>query len=378
VAHAFENAQVKQQMTVHLISAPEALARLADFSSVIDARSESEFAEDHLPAALNWPSLSDEERKIVGTEYKQISGFDAKKIGSAMVARNVAAHIEREVVHKPKNWQPLVYCWRGGKRSGTLAWFLDQIGFKTSLIEGGYKAFRAAMVADLARLAPQFEYRVVCGKTGSGKTRLLQALSRAGAQVLDLEDIAHHRGSVLGLLPGKPQPSQKHFEMRLWERLHSFSTALPVFVESESKKIGNLRVPEVLIDTMRERGNCLRLELPDAERVRLLLEDYAFFQHDVPLFHKQLDALIALRGRERVETWKAKASAGDFAGVFLDLMHQHYDPAYTSSIQRNFKRYEQAQAVQATSADVAHFDALAQQITQQLAQAAPPATPPAP
>jgi tRNA 2-selenouridine synthase len=361
-------------MTVQTIGAQDALARLAEFSCVIDARSQSEFAEDHLPAALNWPSLNDEERKVVGTEYKQISGFDAKKIGAAMVARNVAAHIEREVVHKPKNWQPLVYCWRGGKRSGTLAWFLDQIGFKTTLIEGGYKAFRAAMVADLARLAAQFDYRVVCGKTGSGKTRLLQSLSRvgagAGAQVLDLENIALHRGSVLGLLPGRPQPSQKHFEMQLWSALRQFDATKPVFVESESKKIGNLRVPELLIDTMRERGQCLRLELEDAERVRLLLEDYAFFVQDVPLFHKQLDALIALRGRQTVEIWKAKASAGDFAGVFLDLMHEHYDPAYLSSIQRNFKHYGQAQAVQAKSADVASFDALALELLAPVAQAA--------
>ncbi len=349
-------------MTIQAISAQDALARLGSFSTVIDARSESEFAQDHLPGALNWPSLSDEERRIVGTDYKQIGGFEAKKLGAAMVARNVAAHIDREVQDKPKDWKPLVYCWRGGKRSGTLAWFLDQIGFRTSLIEGGYKAFRAAMVQDLSDLAEQQNYRVVCGKTGSGKTRLLQALARAGAQVLDLEDLASHRGSVLGLLPGKPQPSQKHFEMLIWQQLRGFDGARPVYVESESKKIGNLRVPESVIDTMRERGQCLQLELPNEERVKLLLDEYSFFTKDPALFNKQLDALVTLRGRETVQTWQAKALAGDFAGVFLDLMEQHYDPAYLGSIKRNFKRLETAQTLSLTSCQVASYDALAREL----------------
>jgi tRNA 2-selenouridine synthase len=354
-------------MTVQLISATDALARLAQFGSVIDARSPSEFAEDRLPGAVNWPSLDDEERRMVGTDYKQIGGFDAKKIGAAMVARNIARHIDREVQSKPKHWQPLVYCWRGGKRSGTLAWFLDQIGFKTTLIEGGYKAFRAAMVLDLPQRATQLDYRVVCGKTGSGKTRLLQALQQTGAQVLDLEDLAQHRGSVLGLLPDAPQPSQKQFESRIWHKLRGFDAARPVFVESESKKIGNLRVPEALIDHMRGHGTCLSLELSDAERVKLLLQDYAFFTRDVALFNKQLDALIALRGRDMVHTWQAKAAAGDFAGVFLDLMVQHYDPAYISSIKRNFKRYDHAQHVMVPSASHADFAQLVLAITQRAA-----------
>ena len=215
-------------MSVHRIDAGVALAQLGAFSAVIDARSESEWAHDHLPGALNWPSLHDDERARVGTMYKQVSPFEAQKLGAALVARNIAAHIEREVMDKPKNWQPLLYCWRGGKRSGALGLILGQIGFRVQVIEGGYKAFRRAMLADLPARVQRLQYRVVCGPTGSGKTRLLHALHAAGAQVLDLEALASHRASVLGLIPGHPQPSQKRFEMLVWETLRAFDPARPV------------------------------------------------------------------------------------------------------------------------------------------------------
>ena len=133
-------------MTVQLLTASDAITRLGDFSTVIDARSESEFAYDHLPGAINWPSRTDAERHEIGTLYKQVNPFEAKKRGAAKVAANIARHIEREVIDKPRGWQPLIYCWRGGKRSGSLALILDQIGFRVHLIEGGYKAFRSAVL----------------------------------------------------------------------------------------------------------------------------------------------------------------------------------------------------------------------------------------
>ena len=247
-------------MSLERISAEEVLGKLADFSDVIDARSEGEYLEDHLPGAVNWPSLHDEERQLVGTQYKQISAFEAKKIGAALVAKNIALHIERDVLTKPREWQPLVYCWRGGKRSGSLALILDQIGFKVTLIEGGYKAFRAALVLDLPQLAASHNYRVICGTTGSGKTRLLQALAAHGAQVLDLEALANHRSSVLGVIPGSAQPSQKAYDRMIWGALKGFDTSRPVYIESESKKVGNVAIPEGLITAMR-RAPCLLLEL---------------------------------------------------------------------------------------------------------------------
>jgi tRNA 2-selenouridine synthase len=328
-------------MSVRPIAAADAIARLADFDTVIDARSENEYAEDHLPEAVNWPSLSNEERHEVGTLYKQVSPFDARKLGASLVARNIARHIEKNLHDKPKGWKPLVYCWRGGQRSGSLALVLGQIGFRVHLVEGGYKAFRGAVLAQLPALAQRLSYRVVCGPTGSGKTRLLQALEAAGAQVLDLEGLASHRSSVLGVIPGQPQPTQKRFDTLVWDKLRGFDPARPVFVESESKKVGNVAVPESLITAMRA-GACLRLDLPDEERVRLLLEDYAFFASDPEFFCQRLDALVQLRGRAQVEAWQAQVRGGDVEPVVRELLVKHYDPGYAESTRRNFQGFEAA------------------------------------
>ena len=348
-------------MTVQILPASEALARLGEFSAVIDARSEAEFAEDRLPGAVNWPTLNDAERHRIGTIYTQVNPFEAKKRGAALAAANIARHIERELIEQPRGWQPLVYCWRGGKRSGSLALVLDQIGFRVTLIEGGYKAFRAAVLADLPRQAQRHGYRVVCGPTGSGKTRLLQALERAGAQVLDLEDLACHRSSVLGLVPGQAQPTQKRFDTLIWDRLRGFDPERPVFIESESKKVGNLAVPAALIEAMRASA-CLRLELPDAERVALLLEDYDFFVREPEQFCERLDALVTLRGAPVVAAWKAQIRAGQIEAVVRELLFQHYDPGYAASIERNFSQYGAAQSIAPADRSMPAMEALARRL----------------
>lgn len=333
-------------MSVVRISAPEALARLHEFNAVIDARSESEFALDRLPGATNWPSLRDDERVRVGTLYKQVSPFEARKIGAALVSKNIGTHIEREVLDKPKNWQPLIYCWRGGQRSSALALVLGQIGFRAHVVEGGYKAFRAALLEDLAQQAQRLKYRVICGPTGSGKTRLLHGLAQAGAQVLDLEGLASHRASVLGMIPGTPQPSQKRFDTLVWETLHALDAQRPVYVEAESKKVGNVTLPDSLITAMRT-SPCLRLELPEGERVSLLLEDYPFFVSDPDFFCHRLDALTMLRGKAVIEEWKSWVRAGQFEPVVRELLRQHYDPGYATSTRRNFTRFDEAIVVSA-------------------------------
>jgi tRNA 2-selenouridine synthase len=331
-------------VSVHSVTAVDAIARLDEFDAILDARSETEYAEDHLPGAVNWPSLDNEQRKLIGTIYKQVSPFEAQKRGAALVAANIARHIEREVADKPRQWQPLAYCWRGGKRSGSLAHVLGQIGFRVSVIEGGYKAFRSAILADLPALVERLEFRVICGPTGSGKTRLLHALDAVGAQVLDLEALASHRSSVLGLIPGQAQPSQKRFETLVWDRLRRFDPAQPVFVESESRKVGNLAVPDSLIEKMRS-SRCLKLELSDDERVALLLEDYDFFVREPALFCERLDALVELRGKAVVRGWQEQVLAGRTEPVVRELLVKHYDPGYASSISRNFSRYADARRI---------------------------------
>jgi tRNA 2-selenouridine synthase len=323
-------------MTLTVISAADAAARLPSFHTVIDARSPAEFAEDRLPGAENWPVLDDDERREVGTEYMQVSAFDARKHGAAKVARRIAEHLETRAADKPREWQPLVYCWRGGQRSGTLAWFLGQVGFRVHVLQGGYKAFRAVVRDQLATLPARFDFTVIAGRTGSGKTRLLAALADQGGQVLDLEGLARHRGSVLGGLEHEPQPTQKAFETAVWHALQGFDPARPVFVESESRKIGALAVPEALLARMRQDSRVVMVTMPDAARVQLLLDEYGFFARQPERFCGHLDTLVELRGKDTVAHWKALAQEGRWPEVFEQLMREHYDPLYLRSMQRNF------------------------------------------
>ncbi len=201
---------------------PLTAAELAGWDAIIDARSPSEFAEDHLPGAVNCPVLDDAERALVGTAYKERGSFEAKRLGAPLVAANIARIVSERFADRPRSWRPLVYCWRGGSRSGSLTHVLRQVGWDAVQLDGGYKAFRRQVAADLETLPGRFTFRVVCGATGSGKSRLLEALATTPAQVLDLEALAAHRGSVLGEIPGAPQPSQKAFETAIWAALGGF------------------------------------------------------------------------------------------------------------------------------------------------------------
>ena len=348
-------------MSLTILNAADVLARLGSYDAIIDARSESEFALDHLPGAVNWPTLNDEERVLVGTMYVQVNQFEAKKRGAAIAARNIANHIERHVIDKPKDWKPLAYCWRGGKRSGSLSLILDQIGFRVTLVEGGYKAFRAAMLLDLKLQVERLQFQVVCGTTGSGKTRLLQALADAGAQVLDLEALASHRSSVLGAIPGRPQPSQKHFDSLVWDALRNFDAAKVVYVESESKKVGNVAIPTALVERMRA-SPCLDLVLPMDERVSLLMEDYDFFVRDTAHFCSRLDVLTELRGKDVINAWKDRVAAGQVRQVVQELLVQHYDPVYLQSMKRNFTQYVTARSISPSDHSITAMQSLARDI----------------
>jgi len=345
-------------MTVRRIPAAEAVAALARFDAVIDARSPSEFADDHLPGALNWPTLDDAERAAIGTEYKQVSAFAARKRGAAIAARNIAAHIERELPDKPRSWRPLVYCWRGGQRSAALATVLDAIGFPVHVLDGGYRAFRGHVIDHLEALPLGLPLVVLAGRTGSAKSRLLQALAARGEQVLDLEALACHRGSVLGPLPGRPQPSQKAFETALWQALRGLDRQRPVWAESESRTIGRLRVPEALLGALRA-ARCVTVQMPLEARVAFLLDDYGHFVDDTAAFCERLAALRELRGAGVVERWQALARAARHAEVVRELLEQHYDPVYERSMARNFAGYAAADRLDLPAADGAALDAAA-------------------
>ncbi len=343
-----------------------AVENLAKFDTIIDVRSPDEYAEDRVPSARNHPVLSNEERSRVGSLHKQASAFEAKKLGAVLVARNIANHIDQHFSSKPKDWRPLVYCWRGGSRSGAMTHILRAIGWQAAQLEGGYKAFRALVRRDLDTLPLKLTFKVVCGRTGSGKSRLLVALREAGAQVLDLEEMAAHRGSVLGELPNAPQPSQKSFETALWDALNRLDATRPVWVEAESKRVGLLRVPDTLMDRMRD-GQCVLMDTAPAERVALLQADYRHLMQDVPLLWQKLDCLQDLHSDMRINDWKALAERGEWDALVEALLAHHYDPAYTKSMYRNYRHIGDAMPLPVHDASPAGLGRLAKALADQLA-----------
>jgi len=334
---------------------------LLDYRERIDVRSPAEYAIDHIPGAASHPVLDNDERTRIGTMHACDSAFAARHAGAAIVARNIASMLEGAFRDKPRDWAPLVYCWRGGQRSRSLTHVLNEIGWRAVQLAGGYRAYRRNVVALLTTLPSRFDYRVVCGLTGSGKSRLIAALAAEGAQVLDLERIARHRGSLLGDFPIDPQPTQKAFESGMVAALQQFEPTRPVYVESESKRIGSVQVPESLLAEMR-RAPCIRLELPRALRIELLKAEYAHFLVDPTALAARLVRLVPLHGKKAVEQWTDAAKAGDWDRLIAELLDLHYDPAYTRSIGRNFPRISDAVTVGPTTAADDAFRALAREL----------------
>jgi len=329
--------------------------QISQFDEIIDVRTPAEFAEDHVPGAVNRAVLSDEERAQVGTIYKQVSAFNGRRVGAALVSRNIAHHLETHFTDRPRSWRPLIYCWRGGKRSDAMVHILREIGWDAHRLDGGYRAYRRTVAHELPELARRFTLYILCGLTGSGKSRLLSHLETLGAQVLDLERLAVHRGSVLGNLPGQPQPAQKMFESRIWNALRSFDPLKPVFVESESKRIGALHVPEDLMAAM-WTSVCVRMETATALRVSLLREQYEHFLGEPAALGAQLDCLTQRHGHAVIERWKQMAQDGDWNPLVTELLERHYDPAYSRSILSHYPGESTAPRVVLASGNEASFD----------------------
>jgi len=335
--------------------------RLDEFDTIIDVRSPAEFAEDHIPGAINCPVLDDEERIRVGTLYKQVSPFEAKKVGAALVSRNIARHIETHFLSKPRGWKPLIYCWRGGQRSGAMTVVLGQIGWPARRLDGGYKAFRQRVLEELDTLPSALRFNILCGPTGSAKTALLDALAAEGAQVLDLEGLACHRGSVLGGAPNTSQPGQKAFETRLWSALRGFDPARPVWAESESRRVGRLHVPGVLFECLRD-GECTLVQAPLEARVDHLLERYADLIAHPAALNEKLARLVPQHGHERVGGWQALVEAGAWRQLAEELVSLHYDPAYKRGGEGLYRRLEAAHLLPLASLGAPALAAAAQEL----------------
>ncbi len=300
------------------------------FDSIIDVRSPSEFLDDHVPNAINLPVLDDVQRETVGTIYNRRNPFEAKRTGAALVAQNISLYLQTELAEKHRNWRPLIYCWRGGHRSGAMAKIFSDIGWHTTVIEGGYKAYRKTVLDGLDHLPRQFKLIVLSGATGTAKTHILRAAAAMGAQVIDLEKLANHRGSLLGNEPGLSQPAQRLFESRLAACFNSFDSTRPVYIEAESNKIGQIHIPSTLWASM---CKALRVTItaPLAARVAFLQRDYLHIIENNDNLIKVLSGLRRRYSKEIFEKWETDIRNRNWNGFVTAILKTHYDPSYARS-----------------------------------------------
>jgi tRNA 2-selenouridine synthase len=339
---------------------PDALAR---FDAVIDVRSPAEFAEDHVPGAINLPVLTDAERAEVGTIYVQRSKFEARRLGAAHVARNVAAHLEGPLAGKDGAFRPLLYCWRGGMRSHAMATILAEVGWRATVLEGGYKTYRARVRRRLYDERLDLNLVLLDGPTGSGKTEIVNRAPAHGLQALDLEGLAAHRGSLLGALPDRPQPDQKLFESRLLSAIEALDPARPVLVEAESSKVGEIVIPPSLW-TLMAAAPRVTIAAPAPARVAYLMTAYADSFADLDRMDEALSRLPLRVGRKRIEAWRALSRAGALEELAEELLSRHYDPAYAQSSRRAARPAIETLALDRL--DAAALDAAARMLAERL------------
>jgi tRNA 2-selenouridine synthase len=347
--------------------APETLRR---FDAIIDVRSPAEFAEDHVPGAISLPVLSNEERAVVGTIYVQESRFKARRVGAASIARNVARHLETALADKGGEFRPLVYCWRGGQRSGAMATILSQVGWRTTVLAGGYKTYRRHVKTRLYDETPPLRLVLIEGRTGSGKTEVLQRLAKRGVQVLDLEGLAEHRGSVFGALVGRGQPSQKLFESRLLAALDGLDVSRPIVLEAESSKIGERMTPPALWRAMVAAPR-IALVAPPVARARYLARHYVDVVADVGAFRTALERLPTYPGRQVIARWLELADAGDLETLAAELTATHYDPAYDRAARKDER--PRLGVVELSGLEPDDLDAAADRVKQMMVETADPA-----
>ena len=307
---------------------------LDSFSAIIDVRSPAEFAGDHIPGAINLPVLSNEERAEVGTIYVRESRFLARRLGAAHVARNVAGHLETAFKGCDQKFRPLLYCWRGGMRSGAMATILSQVGWRVGVLAGGYKTWRRGAVSTLFNDAGPLNLVLVDGETGSAKTAILNHLADYGVQSIDLEDLAAHKGSVFGADAFRAQPPQKLFESALFDRLRRCDPSKPIAVEAESSRIGRINIPKRFWLEMR-RAPRLRIRATPASRAKYLLQSYGDLVETPDGVESAVDRLRPFHEKKLIEDWLALAAGREYAALAEQLMARHYDPLYERARKRD-------------------------------------------
>ena len=348
---------------IRVLDPTEETIRARDFSMVCDARSPGEFAEDRVVGAESFPVLDNDERAAVGTLYAA-EPFEARRKGAALVAANLAG-----ILRDPrwsslgKDSSVLVYCWRGGDRSLSLALFLSRVGWKVTLVKQGYKGYRRQVREFLQRL-DRFDYHVVAGRTGSAKGKLLDALKAHGGQVLDLEALANHKGSILGDNPASAQPSQKMFDSRLFEAMQDFDAdgARPVFVEGESSMVGKVHLPKALWSKMKV-SPCSEVILPVGERVKWTRSQYRYFETThVHVLKAKVQQLPRLVGKAKVAEWLDLIDGEQWDAFVEDMLHVHYDPAYENCAKRDRAESPRIDRLEIEKCDDAHYDRAALQL----------------
>jgi tRNA 2-selenouridine synthase len=320
--------------------APSKVPNASHWDVVLDARSPSEFEEDRMLGALSTPVLDDDERAEVGTLYASNS-FQARVRGASLVANRLSKILQDDrITSLPRDARILVYCWRGGDRSGSLAHALSRIGWHVALLEGGYKAYRK-LVREALYEDKEGELLRNCvaigGATGSGKGLILDALSARGAQVVDLEGLASHRGSILGAMPDEKQPTQKHFESRLYNALRELDPSRPTFVELESAKIGRLDVPRPIFRRLIE-APVVEVRVPIQSRVAWIREGYAHFEdcgEGTAQLRRLLDFCAPTAGKKTVARWNSYIDEEDWDAFVRDMLESHYDVGYERSRARD-------------------------------------------